>query len=246
MRDREDELFPAQPAQGLVFLLPGLREVFCAEAFLPDAGVIRFDDDAMTAFRVFDHEDGRHLHVVQQARHQGVGLRAGPGFKGDLLDSEVLPLRDGPGMQGAQGVFHRYRRQETFHRPRLPAFNILACVEGDAGFRETVIRRRQVIGRPVGGMHAAEPGPVRHDARGRAVEPELGFPASQMGESVLAEIPEKQGDLVPSLAQERSQVHLIIITVLRVGSALEGTFEDDQLAIDPEPVFAVHGDARGR
>ena len=193
----------------------------------------------MPAVRVFDREDGRHLHIVRQARDERIGLGAGVRLESDVLDAEVLPLRDGPGMQGAEGVLQRHRRGETFHRPRLPALDVLPGVEGDAGLRQAVIRRRQVHGRPIRGMQAAEPLPFPER---RAIEPKLRCTAPQVRESVFAEIPEQQRNLILPFLEVGFQVDGIEIAGARVRSPLEPAFEHHQLAVHPQPVLAVHGD----
>ena len=152
MVHRQDDPLSAEPAQGFILLRACL-----AQAFFPHPGMVRFDDDPMPALRVFHRQHGRHLHVVRQQGDQGVGLGTGAGFKGDGLDSEVLPLRNGTGMQDTQRIVQGDGRDEAVQRARLPVPQVLPGIEGDAGLRQPVIGCRKVHGRAIGGMDAAHP-----------------------------------------------------------------------------------------
>ncbi len=63
--------------------------------------------------------------------------------------------------------------------------------------------------------------------------------AAGIAETVATEIPDKDGDAILSLPQERSDVHLVIIGVSGSRATLEATLEHDQRVIDPEPVLGV-------
>ena len=239
MVHRQNNPAAAEPAQGFVLLLTGLGDIFRPKALLPYPGMIRLDDDPMSPFGIIDSQHGGHLHVVRQQGDQGIGIGAGAGFKGNRLDSEVLPLRDGTGVQDTQRILQGHGRDEALQRVRLPVAQVLPGIEGDAGLGQPEIGRRQVRGRPVGGMHAAHP---RSIPEGRGIEPQLRLSAAQMRESVLAEVPEQQGHLVLPFPEIRGQVHFVKIAVLRIGAALEASFEDGEFSVHPEPVLAVHGD----
>ena len=93
-------------------------------------------------------------------------------------------------------------------------------------------------------MDTAKPALITLQTNGRATEPKLGLPTSFMGETILPEIPKQQCQLVLSPFEIRGKIHLVEITVRRIGTSLELTFEHDHLAINPQPVFAVHSDPR--
>ena len=93
-------------------------------------------------------------------------------------------------------------------------------------------------------MDTAEPALITLQPYGRATEPKLGLSASFMGETILPEIPKQQCQLVLSPFEIRGKIHLVEITVRRIGTSLELPLEHNHLAIDPQPVFAVHSDPR--
>ena len=200
--------------------------------------MVCFDDNPVPAQGIFHGEDGRHLHVVRQHGHQGIGLRAFVYFKGHFLYAIVLPLGDGSQMQFSQGAFLQDGRLKALRGACLPAFHIGPGVKGYAGFRQPVVGFGQILRRTVCRMHAAEPPAFR---KLRTVKPQLRLPAAQMGESVLAEVPQKKGYPVLPLFQIRGQLNLVKITVLRIGASFEGAFKHHQLPVHPQPVFAVHG-----
>ena len=237
MVHRQDDPLSAEPAQGFILLRTCLGDIFRAQAFFPHPGMVRLDDDPMPALSIFHRQHGRHLHVVRQQGDQGVGLGAGTGFEGDGLDSEVLPLRDGTGMQDAQRIVQGNRRDKALQRTRLPIPQVLPGIEGDAGLGQPVIGGGKIHGRPIGGMDPAHPGGIPECRR---IKPHLRLSAAQVRESVLAEVPEQQGHLVVSLPEIRGQVHLIEIAVLRIGSAFQSAFKHHKPAVHPEPVLAVH------
>ena len=135
MLHRKDDLFAAEPSQGFVFLFARLGKVFGPEAFHPHLGVVGLYHNTMPAFGVFHRKERRHLHIVGQPGHQGIGLRSGMRCKGNFLHAEVFPLRDGARVQGAQRVFHRHGRGKALQRTSLPIQDIFPGIKGNAGFR---------------------------------------------------------------------------------------------------------------
>ena len=66
--------------------------------------------------------------------------------------------------------------------------------------------------------------------------------AARMAETVPSEVPYQCGNRVLSFFQEGRDVYFIVIGVSGSGTPLQGAFENDRFAVDPEPVFAVRCD----
>ena len=67
--------------------------------------------------------------------------------------------------------------------------------------------------------------------------------AARRAETVPSEVPYQCGNRVLSFFQEGRDVYFIVIGVSGSGTPLQGAFENDRFAVDPEPVFAVRCDA---
>ena len=64
-----------------------------------------------------------------------------------------------------------------------------------------------------------------------------------MRETLLSEIPYENRYFVFAPFQVPAQVHLVIVGVVRVRSSFQTALAYDNVAVYPQPVFAVHGDA---
>ena len=168
MLHREDELLPTEPAQGFVFLPACLGDILGPQALLTHLGVVGFNDNPVPAFRVLYGHHRRHLHIVRQQGHQGIGSGTGVSHKVHVLHTVILPLGNGTQVEFAQGALQLDRRGETFQGARLPSFNIGPGIKGYTGFRKPVIGLGKVRGRSVSRVHAAKPFAPRQR---RTVEP---------------------------------------------------------------------------
>jgi len=64
--------------------------------------------------------------------------------------------------------------------------------------------------------------------------------------SVFAKIPSEDSDLIPTHFQVGRQIDEVKVGVLRIGAAFHTAFAHHELAIDPQPILRVDGDARRR
>lgn len=188
------------------------------------------------------------MAVVRKLAIEGIHFGSLVLFDGDIfLDAKILPKR--------YGTLHEVvpRRHACFaqgNRPMetrvgilfCPSCIFLACIETDAGFGQTPVGMRSSC-LLVGFVRLAFPRGIRKNPEllGLTIEEQTGLTTAVVREPVLAEIPQEDGDGVLPFREIRGNVHAVVVGVSGVGTSFQSSLKHHQLAIDPHPVLAVHG-----
>ena len=97
-------------------------------------------------------------------------------------------------------------------------------------------------------MDTAKPQRVASQGKtlSRRRKQQTGATAVLMGEAVFPEMPQQYRDPVRPLAQERGDVHPVVIRTAGRRAPFQSPFENDALAVDPQPVFRIGRNAHRR
>ena len=243
------DLVPVRPTQVLVALKTFAGDVFAAQvvvAAVVDEVVVRHDLHRVAGMRL--QLDVRcDLSVIGQRADDRVAAASLRGVVAQLAD---LPQRDRaldqlvPRPASGRSVVDRPGHVAVVERRHVPCVVAFAPVVADVRLGQAEVGVRLVAG-SVGGVRLALPSLVAQNVEiGRlAVEDQAGLAAVVVRERRLAEIPQQHGDRVLPLDQVRSQLHLVVVGILRIGASFETSLEYDQPAVHPKPVLAVRSDA---
>ena len=203
--------------------------------------------DQASALRIVERDHRSHLHIIGQPHDHTVRLPGGEALKAGLPHTEIFPLRNRPFDQSAPGSVAPAANLPGVPKPveirqggRLPRPDIPTRVETDIRFGQPEIRMR-LVRIPESRMDTTQPQGVAFQGEVFPVRrKQQSCPAAVlMGKTVLSEMPQQNGDTVLPLAQERSDVHPIVIGILGCRPPFQTPFEDDTLTVDPQPVFRI-------
>ena len=234
------------PAQALIGLLSRTGDIFGTYAPLSvgaHADMVGVDANGVAALGVVHRDDRRELDVIGEMHHQCVGSVTGMALGLGTDHAKVLPQWDGPLHQFVPGSITGLSAlsrgsKALLHLSRLPRTQVEPSVIAQARLAEPVVGLRVATG-AIGGMDAAHPGGIRHQAHLRGGEEQTALLAALVGEAALAEVPQQQGHLVAPLAEIGTQVHTVEIGVLGRRAALELPLKHHLTAVYPEPVLGV-------
>ena len=150
-----------------------------------------------------------------------------------------------PRRRAGSAKFNGRRPRRVVESGRHPISDIRARIEAYVALGQTEIR--PFAGRrSVGRMNQGLPARIRTNNRvaGAEIEKKSGPAAVLVTETFLAPEPPKHGNRVLPFLQPGRQIHLVVVSVLRIRPAFQSAFKYRLLAVDPKPVLRVHCDPR--
>ena len=248
LRNLINERMSVHPAQGFVGLTTFLGDIFRPYIrFASTHEMVGLHPDFLACrSRYIEVRSG--MTIVRELAIEGIHFGSLVLFDGHIfLNAKILPKR--------YGALHEVvpRRHACFaqrNRPMetrvgilfCPSCIFLACIETDVGFGQAPVGMRgsRLL---VGFVRLTFPRSIRKNLEllGLTIEEQSGLTTAVVREPVLAEIPQEDGDGVLPFREIRGDVHAVVVGVSGVGTSFQSSLEHHQLAIDPHPVLAVHG-----